>query len=61
MGGGLVEATEFVPEFLDESAPLLVGLVAVFVPLELLVLVLFLRAHGGRSVCCGGVGGAGPG
>jgi hypothetical protein len=56
MGGGLVEAAEVgvVPEFLDESVELVEPFeLELF---ELLELFLFLRAHGGRSVCGGGVG-----
>jgi hypothetical protein len=48
MGGGLVEAVGV--EFLDESV------LPVLELLEPLELFLFLRAQGGRSVCCGGGG-----
>jgi hypothetical protein len=54
----LVEAAELAPEFLDESVPLLFELLEL--P-ELLEPFLFLRAQGGRSFCCGGGGGVGPG
>src|ERR1700759_594596 len=58
IGAGLVEAVELALEFRDEAVPLLFE---PFEPLELLELVLFLRAQGGRSVCCCGGGGVGPG
>jgi hypothetical protein len=53
MGGGLVEAAGLALEFFDEEVLLLELL-------ELFELLLFLRAQGGRSVCCGGGGGVGP-
>jgi hypothetical protein len=56
MGGGLVEAVGV--EFLDESV---VPVFELFEVLALFELLLFLRAQGGRSVCCGGGGGVGPG
>ena len=52
MGGGLVEAVGV--EFLDESV---LPVLELFELLELLELFLFLRAQGGRSLCCGGGGG----
>jgi len=57
MGGGLVEAVGVVLELFEEAV-LLLELLELF---ELLDLLLFLRAQGGRSVCCGGDGGVGPG